>query len=384
METFHDAKKPAAVMKHAIIDSYTSPFAGKAGKYSLGHRVAFIDGYAGPGRYDNGEEGSGALLVRKARELASLPRNLELHFVESDQPTAERLQSMLETEASDLKWTVSCGDISAHLPSLLDRCQDIPLLVYLDPFGLVIPFDEVVQVFQRAEGPGVPATEVLINFSASSLRRIAGHLTSKSPTPKTLERMDKVCGGDWWRKVWLDHLPDKMAAESAVVQAYAQRLSEQARSGYWVIDVRAKAEHKPLYYLVFASRHPAGLQSFGESASLGLERWREFTAGQEAAGTLFGEDDSWRDAFQRDEKLLAERWVTGIADRIEKLLGQGVGVRAMDHFTDVFGDTVGLAREKHLRAAIKRLHAAGKTPTSPTGVRNVYELMVQPSSSAAD
>jgi len=73
LSNFHKTKKSAAVLKHAIIDQYATPFASKTGSTSLDHRVAFIDGYAGPGRYEDGEEGSGAKLLRKAKELAPSP-----------------------------------------------------------------------------------------------------------------------------------------------------------------------------------------------------------------------------------------------------------------------------------------------------------------------
>ena len=51
---FHEAKQAAAVLKHAVLDRYVTPFASKTGSTSKDGRVAFIDGYAGPGRYADG------------------------------------------------------------------------------------------------------------------------------------------------------------------------------------------------------------------------------------------------------------------------------------------------------------------------------------------
>lgn len=64
------------MLKHAVIDQYATPFASKTGSTSAGARVAFIDGYAGPGRYDDGAEGSGAMLLRKAHELPQSTRRV--------------------------------------------------------------------------------------------------------------------------------------------------------------------------------------------------------------------------------------------------------------------------------------------------------------------
>lgn len=378
LNSFHKTKKSAAVLKHGIIDAYASPFAGKTGKYSIDNRVAFIDGYAGPGRYGDGEEGSGAMLVRKAHELATLPRKLELHFVEDDPKTMAKLRDVVAKEGVGVEVTVTDGDISAHLQGLLAQCDGIPLFVYLDPCGLVIPFDEVARIFERPGGPGAPATELLINFSAVTLRRIAGHLTSQKAVEATLVRMDRVCGGNWWRQAWLDQLPNTGAAEELIVNGYAERVRESAGGGgSWVIDVRPRAGLKPLYYLVFATRHVAGLEFFGESASLGLQAWRRYSAAQEADGTLFGGGDAWEEAWIAQEAKLKEEWVDAIADRLTTELAKRETFRVLDRYEEVFGDLAGVARGMHLRAAMKKVHAAGLTPTSPVGVTKLLELQLK-------
>lgn len=378
MNNFHKTKKSAAVLKHGIIDSYAPPFIGKTGKWSANNRVAFIDGYAGPGRYDDDEEGSGAMLLRHAHKHAPMPRNVELHFVEQDPDTVAKLRKVIEDEGDGVTVTVTDGDISAHLPDLLEKCNGIPLFVYLDPCGLVIPFEEVVRIFDRPGGYGAPATEVLINFSAVTLRRIAGHLTSDKAVEATLARMDEVCNGNWWRRAWLAKLPDKDAAEQAVVNGYAAKLSEKAGTGHWVIDVRPRAGLKPLYYLIFASRHVAGLEFFGESASLGLERWRRYSAAQDAKGTLYGDDDSWEETFKAQEAKLKAEWVDAIAGRLADVLAKGATFCVLDRYTEIFGDLVGVARGMHLRAAMKKVHAAGLTSTSPVGVNKLLELQLKP------
>lgn len=371
MHEFHKTKKSAAVLKHGIIDSYAPPFIGKTGSRSIDNRVAFIDGYAGPGRYSDEEEGSGAMLLRHAKAHASMPRKVECHLVEEDAETVGKLRRVVEDEGDGVTVTVNDGDISTHLPDLLEKCEGIPLFVYLDPCGLVIPFDEVVKIFDRPGGLGSPATEVLINFSAVTLRRVAGHLTSDKAVEATLVRMDEVCGGDWWRKAWLDALPDRDAAEQAVVNGYARKLSEEAgHAGHWVIDVRPRTGLKPLYYLIFASRHIAGLEYFGEASSLGLEKWRRYSAQQEAEGTLFDEDGSWEDTFKAQEAKLKQEWIDTIAENLEAELAKGEPFRVLDRYDEVFGDLVGVARRTHLLAALKKVYAAGLTSTSPVGAKN--------------
>ncbi|BBE24516.1 hypothetical protein MN0502_33990 (plasmid) [Arthrobacter sp. MN05-02] len=383
---FHKSKQSAAVLKHAVINSYVTPFASKTGSTSKGNRVAFIDGYAGPGRYEDGTEGSGAMLLRKANELTALNRKVECHFVENDAATVARLRDVASAEGGDVKYTITDDDISTRLPNLLDEVKDIPLFVYLDPCGLPIPLDEVASIFKRPSGHGTPATEVLINLTAG-LRRFAGMLYSEKAIGNSLKRLDEAFGGDWWRDVWLDKCPtkegsedQKMLAELAVVEGYAERLRQQASgAGTWIIDVKPRVDLKPIYYLVFASRHPDGLVTFGDATSMGLELWRKHNAEQAAEDTLFSVAADWEDDWKSEEKKLKDQWIGILAARLTSELAKGKPFRIFDRADEILGaDLAGLVRTMHLRAAVKEVLAAKKTTTDPKGVRDIYKLLLMP------
>lgn len=100
-ESFFQSKKAAAILKHAVLDQYVDPFSMKTGSRSPGGRVAFIDGYAGEGRYEGGAEGSPALLMRKARQLAR-KRQIECLFVEQDAEHLARLREVVAAEGGGL------------------------------------------------------------------------------------------------------------------------------------------------------------------------------------------------------------------------------------------------------------------------------------------
>ncbi|WP_020578314.1 hypothetical protein [Actinopolymorpha alba] len=112
-----------------------------------------------------------------------------------------------------------------------------------------------------------------------------------------------------------------------MVAGYAEKLRERAGGARtWVIDVRPRADLKPLYYLVFATRHIDGMVAFGESASLGLERWRKYHAGLAAEGTLFGDNDAWEEAWKAEEAVFKAQWVNTIAERLTNELAKGPAV----------------------------------------------------------
>ncbi|WP_082581909.1 three-Cys-motif partner protein TcmP [Arthrobacter sp. Soil761] len=383
---FHKSKQSAAVLKHAVINSYVTPFASKTGSTSKGNRVAFVDGYAGPGRYEDGTEGSGAMLLRKAKELATLPRKVECHFVENDPETVARLRDVAAAEGEGVTYTITDENISAHLPKLLDEVKDIPLFVYLDPCGLPIPLNEVALIFDRPSGYGTPATEVLINLTAG-LRRFAGMLYSDKAVANSLKRLDEAFGGEWWRDVWREKCPtkegsedQKMAAELAVVEGYAERLRQRAGgAGTWIIDVKPRANLKPIYYLVFASRHVDGLVTFGEATSIGLERWRKHNAEQVAEDTLFGDAADWEAVWKLEENKLKNEWVDTLAGRLTSELAKGHAFRIIDRDDEILGDDLaGVVRTMHFRAAINKVLAANKTTTNPKGVSDLYRLILMP------
>jgi three-Cys-motif partner protein len=374
MSSFFESKKAAAILKHAILNQYIDPFASKTGSTSPNGRVAFIDGYAGEGRYENGDEGSPALLMGKAKKLAP-GRKLECYFVEDDDEAYATLCQLIAVEGEGLEVLPLPGKAEDHLESLVTKVAGIPVFVFLDPFGLMIPFDVAQKVFERPKAYGAPATEMLINFNAGGLRRIAGLLTSTKANPgkaASLARMDSVCGGDWWRQMWLDRLDDRDAAEEAVVDEYAKRFASAAKCGYWTTDVRNRADLKPVYYLVFLTRHVDGMSVFGEALSLGLERWRQAVHEVEYKDSLFEGDDVFKDS----EQALSAEWIAEIEANLRTLLADGKGFTIISKYADVYGESTGKAREKHLRAAWKRLHTEGVTKTDSKG--NLIKKRIEP------
>jgi three-Cys-motif partner protein len=137
-QRFFRSRRAAAVLKHAILTGYVVPFASKTGSRSVGHRVVLVDGYAGAGRYEDGQPGSPALLAQALRTPALAGRNVECYFIEQDHTTFEHLSTVLSEEDPDgrLGWAAWEGSVEEHLPDLQARAEGVPLFLFLDPFGL--------------------------------------------------------------------------------------------------------------------------------------------------------------------------------------------------------------------------------------------------------
>jgi three-Cys-motif partner protein len=199
--------------------------------------VCVLDGYAGPGNYDDGTPGSPRITVN-ALELFREQRRVRGLFVERDDKYFAALDALCREPGFELCRAFH-GSLADHLDECLREAADYPLLAFLDPFGLTLPFADVVRILERPYRSG---TELLLNVSISAIRRNAGHLTSSQddPTylkarPKLLRRMDDALGGDWWRAIWLR---DRENGARHIALEYTRRLA--AAAGGWaaaVVDV---------------------------------------------------------------------------------------------------------------------------------------------------
>jgi three-Cys-motif partner protein len=306
---FFVSKKAAAVLKHALLDQYLVPFAAKVGKTAPSGRVVYIDGYAGPGRYEDGTKGSPALVLEQAAAVAGY-RQLECLFVERRRADFTRLKQLVdESKTAGIACDAYKGSIARHLDDLLTKAADAPLFVFLDPFGLGLPFDMMAtKVLGGARGPNGYKTEVLLNFSANATRRIGGFLDPACRAKNrdsTLESMDINCGGAWWRDVYGQYDNSAKRVE-AIATEYARKLGSAVSAAAWTSDVRNRATLQPVYHLVFFSRHPDGIWLFGDSLARAQKAWRRVLdpPPQEDADALFALPDS----FETEESKREDRW----------------------------------------------------------------------------
>jgi three-Cys-motif partner protein len=369
-DEFFTAKKAAAVLKHGILSRYVLPFATKTGSTSRDGRVVVLDGYAGEGRYEDGSPGSPIFMTASARQLAP-PRQMELFFVEEKKERHEKLTELLQTEAPDVDWTALRGSVENHLDKVLQSAEGVPFFAFLDPCGLGLTFDDLVnKIYARPHGNYSPGTEILVNFSAEAVRRIGGRLKEAQGAAgreATLARMDAVCGGVWWREIYLHASSPELAAE-AIANGYFHRLTKATGAGGWVIEVKNAEHQQPKYSLVFLSRHNDGLMVMGEAVSKSQEDWREACI---EPGTLFSDAAS----FKAAEAALVDGWVTEMKTNVKVLLEENNQFKIRTHYSAVMGSALGDARMTHLRKALKELHKEGVT--SSTGVGNpLWDQMV--------
>lgn len=372
---FFAGKQPAAVLKHELLSRYLRVYVQKTGSTSKDKRVAYVDGYAGPGTYDDGSEGSPAVAVQTAAAVRGANDRIDGYFIEKESSSVEALADYLKAEG--LAWPVFQGDVEDALPQVLDMIhKDTSLFVFLDPFGLGVPMDLLGRILDRT-GPvrygyrtEGAATEVLLNFSFPGLRRNAGHLMSEKGDSRyrraresIIARVDATLGGDWWHDIWAQGAEDR---EDVILRGYLDRLSALGPGGWswWSVPVADGWDRRPSYRLIQLTQHRDGHWEFHETLSNAVEPYR--TACHEYEGKMDLEPLEQREA----------QWVEEIKKNVEELLSTGKSFGVQDKLGEVFGEAKGLARTKHLRKAVKELHKEGKTST--TGVGDMQDMRIKP------
>jgi three-Cys-motif partner protein len=411
-ESFFVRRKAAAAFKHGILSQYPPVFVAKAGSVTDG-RVVFLDGYAGQGRYDDGSPGSPLLFVQAAR--ASPNRSVTGIFVEQDAERYASLCRVLDETDPDrtVPRIVEPGDLGTLLPSLLPAAAGAALFAFLDPFGTALDVDRLRDDLLRR--PGRAPTEVLLHFSVSTIARMGGILNAgfargglTIPERKTVARADAFLGGHWWRAEfealrgvvppeaadgtsWID-LDDAdlfpetdtstLLTATDVAMRVARRFCDNlgALTQYRTVSmpVRPEPGRTPKYILVLFTRNDHGVWYFADALGRAGRHWQralhEERARTDAARLearlgddlgLFALDDLAPpppppfdfDQYERDNR---DRWETTITANLHRLFAtHGSGLRLVDHVDDVYGEVLGQAWERHVRAAVKRLHKGG-------------------------
>ena len=413
-ESFFVRRKAAAAFKHGILQQYPPVFLSKAGSITNG-RVVFLDGYAGQGRYDDGSPGSPLLFVQTAK--AHPNRSVVGIFVEQD---GERYASLCRVlDEADPEHTVSrivkSGDLGLVLSDLLPSAAGAALFAFLDPFGTALNVDRLRDELlgRRGRAP----TEVLLHFSVSTIARMGGILNAglargglTVPEHKTLARADAFLGGDWWRAEFealrgvvpptaadgtpwtdlddVDPFPEAdvstLVTATAVAMRVARRFCEDlgSQAGYRTVSmpVRPEQGRAPKYVLVLFTRNDHGVWFFADALGRAGRYWQralhEERARKDAARVeaQLGDDLMLFDAdelapsppppfdFDQYERENRDRWETTITANLYQMFAtHGSGLRLVDHIDEVYGDVLGQAWERHVRAAVKRLHKRGLT-----------------------
>jgi three-Cys-motif partner protein len=354
-----------SIFKHAIIRHYLPPFLAMTGSTSDGGRLVVMDGFAGRGRYADGSPGSAELILQAVEKLRE-SRSVSTFFAETDRDNYRALAAVVdEYSGKGLSARALHGPAEMHLASVVAAAQGIPLFLFLDPCGALLPFSQIAGVLQAPRRAVRPQTELLMNFSAEFTRRTTGQLVKGQVNSPGVQRMDATCGTPGWREVALEaHRTSRdgtfeFAAET-VVSGYAKKLAKAAGMLQVTVPVRRRLRLQPVYHLVFLTRSQYGLWVFADVLGKARQEWLRATGRldddsgpQLALPGLTKEDDM---QYLVDNERNRAQAI--IEENLRSLTRPGLRpVRLVDYAKQVFGDAYGIATDATVSAAVRALQS---------------------------
>ncbi|AWM85544.1 three-Cys-motif partner protein TcmP [Microvirga sp. 17 mud 1-3] len=324
--------------KHAILRRYLDAWMPIL---SLGGfpRIVFIDGFAGPGIYADGTEGSPIIALRAyLLQAATIPSQVDFHFIEKDEERAALLRQTIEELLAQagphpkLTYQVHSGSSfnEAYLSIVRFNCSPrTPVFAFIDPFGWTgIPMSTIASIMRSTQ-----SSEVLINFMFEEINRFLAH-------PDQVENFDDLFGGPEWRDIV--KLSGRERRER-IRDLYAAKLRDVAGARYVrYFEMRNERSHTD-YYLFFATKSLRGLQKMKEAM------WKADPAG----GYTFSDATVPDQLVMFGPEVALQRLESDLVNRFG---GQSARVEDIEEF--VVAETA--FREAHYKGVLRELERSGK------------------------
>lgn len=251
--------EPHSRAKHAILERYMQAWTAILGQAGF-PEIVYIDGFAGPGRYSNGEDGSPVIALKAALGHQNRIRSrIRFLFVEERKDRADTLEEILaEIERpSGFSVTVAGGtsfemEATRLITEYRVRGRGLPpTFAFIDPFGWSgVPFHLVRSILS------FPRCEVLVTFMYEEINRFIGH-------PLQERNFDSYFGTERWRDGIT--LTDPRERNRFFHDLYLSQLHESAGSRYVRSFEMRNDRDVTDYFLFYATQSPLGLRKMKEA-----------------------------------------------------------------------------------------------------------------------
>ncbi|MFQ6129004.1 MAG: three-Cys-motif partner protein TcmP [Thermoplasmata archaeon] len=218
----------------------------------------YIDGFAGPGVYAGGEDGSPVIAIKTAVQHRLPMPKIFFAFIEKEKNRAETLRDVLAKRFPELPenigYKVYNDEFATVIGSILDEFDAkskvlAPTFTFVDPFGYAgFPLDLLKRLLKPR------ASEVLITFMASRLRRFLDETHESA--------VDNLFGSLDWRVARELSGSDRV---QFLLNFYRERLLDATPARYVLTFEMVGRDGNTIYWLVFVTKHPKGCQAMKEA-----------------------------------------------------------------------------------------------------------------------
>jgi three-Cys-motif partner protein len=284
--------EPHTLAKHELLRRYLAAWYPILTQQGYHARVVFIDGFAGPGVYQSGEEGSPIVALRTLVQhgaFSSMKGRFVFLFIEREEERMENLKveiaafwASMGGQPENIVVMAERGEFEQVTGSLLASLKEsgntlAPTVAFVDPFGFAgVSLDAICRL------TSFPRCEVIFSFMYDSLNRWVTH-----PTDSIHEHLRSLFGSEAYLDV-VGLAPRER--KTFLHDLYKRQLLEVGNFKYVLEFEMVDRRGKSVYSLFFGTRHIRGLEAM-KSAMWSLDPSGEFRFSDRHAGqtSLFGE-----------------------------------------------------------------------------------------------
>jgi three-Cys-motif partner protein len=244
-------RAPHTAAKHQMLERYLAawfPILLQGGFPG----VTFFDGFAGPGEYTRGEEGSPLIALRQVLdrpELLRLRKPIRFIFIEAHAGRVEYLRNLIASKFPPPNASV------VVVPPYHGRCEELaetalrdagawgqPIFANLDAWSLDVPLSLIRRIGRNR------ASEVLITFPSNWFRRFA--------RIEAIDKGDQWFGSQAWRAV--GQIESNEGKKRFLVDEYRRTLT---RAGFpMTLAFEMLDEDGQEIFLIFGTANRRGLE----------------------------------------------------------------------------------------------------------------------------
>jgi three-Cys-motif partner protein len=262
MDNFFASPKLWSKRKHRLLGKYLIPFSAKLG--SRASLIYCIDGFAGAAKYEDGSPGSPLMMAHLSDKCAasSKPVKLRLINVEKDRENFRALKYITQNWETKGVVTNLKGRFGDFVKDILSTISNNPAFFFIDPYGPTkVLFSHLLPILKREQR----VTELMINFDADGLRRIADTMHSSTSNQSAVKaaltnimNVTKIIGSDLWEQPFREGRLSTQERENLLLRLYMSNISKYDYS-VAAYAIRKSMKDSPKYYLLYCTRHPDGI-----------------------------------------------------------------------------------------------------------------------------
>jgi len=263
-DDFFTEKRSWSFIKDEVLGSYMEPYMAKI--VTRGQPILIIDGYAGPGIFQDGKLGSPMIICQAAEKCAK--GKYQALFINKNKQQHHALTSLLSKKQLSPSAKSVLDDTTTRLPHIYDSLQNESVLLYLDPFGLTGCKFFLLQPFLTRNPQH--STEILLTMNMPGMHRLAAKdavgkgQKNKQRIQSFHQTLTDVLGGEYWQEImWQDGATSDQK-DKKLIEAYRAKLA-QYMPYVGSCPVREKTNRQIKYFIVFASRHPDTVKLLNDS-----------------------------------------------------------------------------------------------------------------------